>query len=109
MTGATVSAQIMEDSIGNDALVEWFSSADRTSGQYAIVHSPDTDPDDDKDDEAVFVAYFIESHMAWQLDARDGYISEQISNWVKALREGYEVKGIDKIKDKKPVTTTVAA
>ncbi len=109
LTGATVSAQIMEDSIGNDALVEWFSSADRTSGQYAIVHSPDTDPDDDKDDEAVFVAYFIESHMAWQLDARDGYISEQISNWVKALREGYEVKGIDKIKDKKPVTTTVAA
>jgi hypothetical protein len=109
LTGATVSAQIMQDSIDNDALEAWFASADRKACEYATVHSPDTDPDDGKDDEAVFVAYFIERHLAWQLDARDGYISEQISDWVKTLREGYEVKGIDKIKDKKPITTTAAA
>ena len=108
ITGAVVSTGIMEDDLDNDALIAWLFSADRTANQYGTVLSPDSDPNDDKDDEAAFVAYFIESHLAWQLSARDGYISEQLSDWVKALREGYEVTGLDRVKDKKPYTTTVA-
>ncbi len=109
LTGAKVSTQFLKDDIKNEALAEWLFSSDRTANQYGTVISPDTNPDDDKNDETVFVAYFIESHLAWQLSAREGYISEQISDWVKALREGYEVTGIDRLKDKKPITTSATA
>lgn len=103
---ATVSETISEDSVTAEELSTWLFSAERASGDTALIPVADTAPDDDTENEScTYVAFYRGSQPSWKASAKSGYTSETLQDWVDELISQYELTGMKRIKDRNPVET----
>ena len=99
-TSATVSETISGDSL-HDELKDWLMDPARVKDDKALIASEN--PTEHKH---TYVAYFNGSVPTWEYSAENGYINQELSNWVKGLIADYELDGMKWIKDKNPAETT---
>jgi hypothetical protein len=102
--GATTSynAGFTTDSINDETVKAWFESADRYSGEIAIITGKDGN---------TYVVAFVERLIGWQSDVKTTYVTEQCTNWVKELKAAYVFNEdkLAKIPTAETVATTAAA
>ena len=101
-SSATVSETISGDSL-HDELKDWLMDPARTKDNTALLAAEDTSAH-----KHTYVAFFNDSVPSWEYSAENGYINQELSDWVKELIADYTLDGMKWIKDKNPAETTEA-
>ena len=83
-------------------LGEWFFAPERIAGEVGGIASTDG--------KSAFVAIYLGKDETWKVNAKNGYVTEQIDAWMKALAAEYTVneRVLNRIGEPTPEETTAA-
>ncbi len=84
-------------------LGDWFFSADRAANDVETITSTDG--------KSAFIAIYLDKAETWKVNAKNGYVSEQMNAWMKALAADYTAneKALNRIGQPTPEEETTPA